>query len=77
MAECHSIERAGDVIGAATWTPVIYFADGRVKHLDRALSHAAAMLAAERESEQLEKVESFGAQRDGLRCISARALSDQ
>ncbi len=73
MAECHSIEPVVDVIGetvsraqvaqGATWTPVIYFNNGRVLKIEGRWPHDRAMGIAEQEACQLEGVESFGAQR--------------
>lgn len=46
-----------------TWTPVIYFAGGRVLKLKGRLPHDKAMAIAEQEALQLDDAESFGAQR--------------
>ncbi len=84
MAACHSIERAPTATthvqssqASPTWRPVIYFSDGRVRKLNGGLSHGEAMAFAEREAESWGEVESFGAQREGMRSIPGRGLSDQ
>lgn len=84
MASSHSIQRktvpttpARDTASGPTWTPVVYFSDGRVKRFPGGLSHSEALSAAASECSALDDAESFAAQRDGLRPLKARVLTDQ
>jgi len=73
MAECHSIEPVVDVVDETfsraqvaqgmTWTPVIYFNDGRVLKIEGRWPHDKAVAIAEQGAYHLDGVESFGAQR--------------